>query len=454
MDKKILVILMLFPILLFGITLQESINLGMKNNKEIKLAGKEIEEAKMDSEVYKSKLFPQISLTAGVQYKREDLPADNLPEKVNIVSNLGNIATHNDSMLANTMSYISNSMIPEKVSTTTGFMGNLELNQVLFAGKRIINSVKISKRLIQLKEYNLMLKKRELKKKITNSYNSILLLQKVLEVNRSAFNLADEHLQQVQAMYKNGLVSEYDLLRAKLEKSKLNPNVIEAENNLSLAKEAFKKLIGITKEPVITGDLQIKVINLSDEKSYIQDGLTNRLEIKSAKEYEKIMNKTVDINRASFLPNFILKADWQLYSGLDDTNFHKSEFGNTATVQLGFQYNLFSGKSDMASLKKAKISYRKSRISTSNLRDLISLEIKNNYKIYKKELVNLSLNKENLQLAKKGFKIANARYQNKVGIQLEVFDAQVQLKVAKLKYFQSKYNLIKAENDLLVSIGK
>ena len=162
----------------------------------------------------------------------------------------------------------------------------------------------------------------------------------------------------------------------------------------------------------------------------------------------------MDINYGSFLPNFILKADWQLYSGLDDMNFKKGEFGNTATVQLGFQYNLFSGKSDLANLKKSKISLRKSRITTSNLKDLLTLQIKSNFKNCKKEMANLNLNKENLQLAKKGFSIANARYENKVGIQLEVFDAQLQLKTAKLKYFQSKYNLIKAQNDLLVSIGK
>jgi len=454
MIKKILIFLLLCPILLFGITLKESIDLGLKKNKEIKIAEKEIAESKMDLNISKAKLFPQVSFTAGVQYKREDLPADELPVKVNIANNLDNLASHNDSLLANTMSFISNAMIPEKVSTTTGFMGDLEINQVLFAGNKIVNSIKISKKLLEIKENNLHLKKNEIRNKITNSYNSILLLQKVVEINKEALTLANNHLEQVQQMYKNGLVSEYDLLRAKLEKSKLEPNVIDAKNNLSLAVTSFQKLIGISEDPKITGDLQIKVIKFDEEDAYVKEGLKNRLELKIAEDYSQIMSKSVDINYGSFLPNFILKADWQLYSGLDDMNFKKGEFGNTATVQLGFQYNLFSGKSDLANLKKSKISLRKSRITTSNLKDLLTLQIKSNFKNCKKEMANLNLNKENLQLAKKGFSIANARYENKVGIQLEVFDAQLQLKTAKLKYFQSKYNLIKAENDLLVSIGK
>ncbi len=454
MLKKLLILMMSLPILLFGLTLQESIDFGLKNNKEIQIAEKEISEAKNDVDISKAKLFPQMSFTAGVQYKRDDLPSDKLLPKVNIVSYLDNSASHNDSLLANTMSFISNSMIPEKISTTTGLMGQFEFNQILFAGNKILNSIEISKKALQIKENNLKLKKQKIRNKIINSYNSILLLRKVLEINRDAMELANDHLSQVQSMFNNGVVSKYDLLRAKLEKSKLEPNIIESENNLNLAVTSFEKLIGISEKPVISGNLQIKVMKFNDENSLINEGLKNRLELKNSYLYSDILKDAVKVNKGNFLPNFILKADWQIYGGLDDFNFQKKEFGNTATVQVGFQYNLFSGKSDYSNLKKSKITLRKNQLNVSNLEDLITLQIKNNLKNYKKELANLKVNEENLKLAKKGFGIAEARYKNHLGIQLEVFDAQLQLKTAKLKYFQTKYNLIKAENDLLESIGK
>jgi len=454
MNKLILTIMLIVPFLLFGINLEESLELGLKNNKEIQIAEKEVDEAKLDWKISKSKLYPKITFTSGLQFKRDDLPKSELPSKINFSSFIDNNATHNDSILASLMSGISNSMIPEKVSTTTGFMGNLAVNQVLYAGNKIINSITISKKLLEIKQNNLHLKKTEIKNKITNSYNTILLLQKVLDINQEAVKLANEHLMQVQAMNENGLVSEYDLLRAKLEKSKFKPQLIEAKNNLKLAMLSFRNLIGISSVLKIDGEMKIKIVDIKGEEYYVKEGLKNRLELRNAKLFTQILDKQVKIALGNFLPNFILKADWQLYSGIDDMKFQSSDFGSTGTIQVGFQYNLFSGKSDLQNIMKSKISFRKSQVTITNIKNMITIQIKNNYQNLKKELAKLKLNEQNLELAKKGFSIASARYQNKVGIQLEVFDAQLQLKMAKLKYFQSKYNLIKAENDLLVSIGK
>jgi outer membrane protein TolC len=49
--------------------------------------------------------------------------------------------------------------------------------------------------------------------------------------------------------------------------------------------------------------------------------------------------------------------------------------------------------------------------------------------------------------------LAQVRYENQVGIQLEVFDAQTMLSAIKLQYFQSIYEVISANQNLQRSIG-
>jgi len=45
------------------------------------------------------------------------------------------------------------------------------------------------------------------------------------------------------------------------------------------------------------------------------------------------------------------------------------------------------------------------------------------------------------------------RYENQVGIQLEVFDAQLTLQTIKLQYYQSIYEIISADRNFKKSIG-
>jgi outer membrane protein TolC len=60
---------------------------------------------------------------------------------------------------------------------------------------------------------------------------------------------------------------------------------------------------------------------------------------------------------------------------------------------------------------------------------------------------------ENIRLAERGLQLAQVRYENQVGIQLEVFDAQLTLQTIKLQYYQSIYEIISADRNFKKSIG-
>ncbi len=53
----------------------------------------------------------------------------------------------------------------------------------------------------------------------------------------------------------------------------------------------------------------------------------------------------------------------------------------------------------------------------------------------------------------RSMELAQLRYENQVGIQLEVFDAQVMLNAVKLQYNQSIYEVISADRNFKKSIG-
>jgi outer membrane protein TolC len=53
-----------------------------------------------------------------------------------------------------------------------------------------------------------------------------------------------------------------------------------------------------------------------------------------------------------------------------------------------------------------------------------------------------------------GLKIAQARYENQVSNQLELIDAQLQVKTAKLSYMNAQYAAVISYEKLLKAMGK
>jgi OMF family outer membrane factor len=100
---------------------------------------------------------------------------------------------------------------------------------------------------------------------------------------------------------------------------------------------------------------------------------------------------------------------------------------------------LFTGLSNTAKIKKAKHTLRQSEINHQDLTEKIELDVRNSYLQWEADLQTVAAQTDNVALAAKGLQIAQARYDNQVSNQLEVIDAQLQLKSAKLSYMNAKY---------------
>ncbi|MGC9361884.1 MAG: TolC family protein, partial [Candidatus Syntrophosphaera sp.] len=97
--------------------------------------------------------------------------------------------------------------------------------------------------------------------------------------------------------------------------------------------------------------------------------------------------------------------------------------------------------------------YRTAQLQQKEYEQLIRLEITQNYNRLRHALENYDVQAQNIQMAERSLQLAQARYQNQVGIQLEVFDAQTTLAAIRLQYFQAINEVISAQRELQRSIG-
>ena len=85
--------------------------------------------------------------------------------------------------------------------------------------------------------------------------------------------------------------------------------------------------------------------------------------------------------------------------------------------------------------------------------DLIALEIKQDWQNWHHAKENYQVQSQNIKMAERSLELAQVRYDNQVGIQLEVFDARITLSGIQLQYLQAVYEVIVKQLKLQKSVG-
>ncbi|MDD4310237.1 MAG: TolC family protein [Candidatus Cloacimonetes bacterium] len=439
---------------LSAISLEESLDLAKKNNKNLLMALEDVNKAEQTYKDVRGSLLPQLSLQGGYNLSATNLPNSAIPDAVNFTDGLDSSPTANDEYLAGVVEGVVNSMIPSSPVKEGSLAMQLKLEQVLFLGGKLINGIKAVDRFRSIQKLRYKLLEQDVVLQVTEMYYQTLLAKKLWEVQRDGLTIANQHLQRVELLQKEGQVSEFDLLRAKLEVAKLQPQVLEAENMYDLASAAFRKQIGTEDISIVPeGEFTLPVKLEISLEAATEQGLANRIELELADINSQIMQIKYNAEKGNYLPNIALNADYSLFTAADEYAIQSDDFGTKYGIGIGFQIPLFTGFSNTSKRKYAKHDFDQARIQQRDAEELITLQIQQSHQKLSYAWQNYNVQTQNIALAERSLELAQVRYDNKVGIQLEVFDAQIMLQAIKLQFYQSVYEIISADRNLTKSLG-
>lgn len=439
----------------FAITLEESLALARQNNKTLQMAREEVQKARQTYNDVRGYLLPQLTLQGGYQLSRTNIPDSSIPAPVDVAAGLdSNTATDDDQYLAAVMSNMINSMIPTNPVDEASLAMQLKFTQVLFLGGKLINGIRAVDRYRSIQFLRSGLVEQEVVVQTTELFYQCILAGKLHQLQTEGLNLANRHLQRVESFYNEGQVSEFDLLRARLEVAKLKPQVLEAQNNYQLALAAFRRQVGVDDAEVVPeGEFVLPESMEITLAEALAEGKNKRVELELADIATQIAQIKYNAEKGNYLPNVALEAGYSLFTKADDFSIESRDFGSQYSIGIGIQIPLFTGLSNTSKRKYAKHDYQQARLQQRDYEDLIELEIRQNWQSWQHALENYQVQTENIRMAERGLQLAQVRFDNHVGIQLEVFDAQTMLAAVKLQYFQSIYEVITKQLKLQKSIG-
>lgn len=408
------------------LTMDKAISLAMEKNKDVLIAKEELKKGDKQIQEAKSGAFPQVDLNT--VYTRTF-------KKPQFIVRVNGQVTKFEMGFNN--------------SVQSAF----QINQTLYSGGITSTALKIAKLYAKSFEESLYLTKSRIKLNVKEQFLGVLLSKEVHQINKQSLELAQAHLKNINLMFKNGMASEFDLLRAEVQVANTNPKVISSENTLKLQMDFLKNTIGLPLEQEIDieGDLHPDFISEQNLIEASRDVYLKRNDYKNLELIRNILDFNIKIERAGYFPKLSANYTYQ-YQGQSD-NFGFANNYKSQTASLNLSVPIFNGFRTSAKVQQAKIAVREMDFQLQQLKEGIEIQVKQALNMLEDAYKRIISTGKTVEQAQKAYNIAEVRFKSGQGTQLEIFDSQVQLELAQLNKLQSIYDYEIARAQWENSIG-
>jgi len=328
-------------------------------------------------------------------------------------------------------------MNDEIVEFKTGFKNNfsafLSLKQSLWQGGKVMTALSIAK---MYDKYSQALVEATEASVVQNA--EVLFYSAILEKSRLAalskeMEATSHNLEMIEKKYSQGLVSQFEVLRAKVEKLNLEPQILKVESEVRLAQKRLKSFLGIDLNELIVLVEEAPdsfIGDLPPLTALVDTAMANRPEMRSAELLTEITHKAVRVAKGDYYPSLeaVSSYDWQSVS--DDFTL-KDNTTESWTAGITLSSPIFKGGQTRGEVTKKRAEHIQARLTAQQLRDDIKLEVEEAYDQLLQSKEALQIQKETIAQAEEGLRIANLRYETGVGTQLEVLSAQTAVTKAR-----------------------
>ena len=427
------------------LSLEEAIRLAMKRNPELITARLEVQRS--DARVLEAwgNALPAVDLS-GQYVHLVDKPVTFFPDFF-LYSFMKGIDS--------TIPKPSGKLVP--VSFSPGFSASASLNvrQILFNGAVFIG-VGAANIYSQLARDLYQAKQVETVAKVRKAYYGALLAAEALDLMRSSLRNAEDNLKNVKLMRQQGIVSEYDELRASVGVENLRPMVIQSETNANLALDNLRNTIGAPSNERHT---------LSDALTFqaVDDAILKRAEslvlelnpgLSAVKRQIELNGAVVNAERTGYLPTIAAFGSYSYNAAKNEFNFSTNDFYKGSTVGLSLSMNLFQGLQTYSRVEQAQLERRKSEEQQISLERNLKTGLGSILGNLQQARKRVEAQGKTVEMAERWYAIVTTRFLNSSATQLEVNDAQLALTQAKVNRVQAIYDYLVASADLDQLIGR
>ena len=454
--KKIILLLILIPFVISAqpkiYTLDDAIGQALRNNKSITISQMDVKKAGATVNEAFGYALPRLDLSGNFSHfiKKPLMP---FPDFEALLTNATYSILFDEGVIPRDDSkYLPMETKLQSFALTNAYTTDLTLTQTLFSSA-VFEGIGASKIYYNLSQAELDNTVSKTVLDVQRAFYGVLLSKAVLEIARASFQNSQDNFNNVVALYNQGMVSEFDKLQAEVQVENIRPYVLQLENTLINTKNRLKILLGEKQEQDIDvfAEIVYEPIESINEEALIDEALQNNFDIRSLGLKKQVDEAFIQLDVAEYWPNLAAFGNYAYSGSSDEWNFQNY---SSFTVGLSFQMNLWQGNRTKNAVQQSTITYEQTAQQELLLQDAIKADVKEKINELRRVQSLVEVQRGTVKLAERAYQIANVRYKEGAGSQLEIQDTDIALRNAKLNLTQSVHSYIITKFELERLLGR
>ncbi len=291
---------------------------------------------------------------------------------------------------------------------------------------------------------------------VRKAFYGVLLAAEVRTMLIANLKNAEDNFRNASVLAAQGLISEYDKLRAEVGLANVRPEVIRAESNLELAINGLKLALGIPfGQPIeVEGMLEFKPVDDGVLEEAPSTVLKQNPGLIALRYQEDVNDAYTAIERSNYLPSLAAFGNYQFQAQKNDLRISAHDFVRSSVVGLSLSLSIFNGLRTGARVEQAELETRKTQESIKRTEMTLQTAVQSTLMSLKRARERVEAQGRTVELAEQGYRIASTRFRSGSGTQLEVTDAQLALTTAKTNRMQAIYDYHVASMELDQLLGR
>ncbi|OKS89120.1 TolC family protein [Mucilaginibacter polytrichastri] len=410
-----------------ALTLDEAIKLGIANSKTLKLSQSKIDQAVSQYKQAKDKALPTAS--ASFLYTRAQIPANTLAFGDQNIS------------------------LPKSANAN---LGTISADELIWGGGKLRLAQQSTDLLVKISKLDIDKDKEDITIDIISEYYNLYRILQSQGVVVENLKSVDQQIHQSQRFLEQGLVTKNDVLRFQLQRSNIELNGIDLESNRKIVNYNLNVLLGLPEDTKINiAQLPTPTNTVAPFQNYLDTAMANRKELKQLGLRTEYAETNIKSIRADRSPKLSASAAAYYLDVSANPLPQKDKYITPLTLGLSLSWNIGTLWTNKNKEAEAHIQRDQVIINKNIEVDNVKNDVNKSYQNYVAAMNKISLLQVSIDQATENNKLQESKYQNSTGTvtdrvdsQSLLYQAEINLELAKAEAGLAYYNLIKSTGTL------
>ncbi len=410
------------------LTLDEAIQLGLSNSKQLKVTGTKLEIAKAKRLQYYNAQIPNVTLNSAYSHLSNNV------DPFVLRSSAGDF------------------IVPQIINQYTN---RLSANQIVFSGLRATNFYQSSQFLEKAATLDVDKDKIEVKNNIVAAYYNFYKLGASRDILIENANVLRGRLNDVKNYVVQGTALENDQLKAELAVSQLEMTQKEVNNAIEVANFNLAMLLGLPSETKFELDKNtlFSEKTVGDLNTYLSS-INGRPDLSASDLRTQAAGKMVEVAKGGMYPTISVGAN-AYYNNPNQRVFPPAAtFKGTWDIGIGLSYNLTNLYTGKYQIQEAQANVAQAHLLKEQLSDAAKMEVNSNYFAYLTATEKIKLMGKTIAQTFENQRVMKNRYNNQLSTIGELLDSDFLVLQAKINLETAKADAELAYYKLLKAVGK